>query len=375
MRVKGQLRAPWSDSVNTSGSGPSSWAVPSPWWTSQSTTTKRSAPRGAQRARAPRDVVEQAVAAGEVASGVVGASAEVHRDAARERRGGRQRRARDERRPRSTSAPTRAGRARAAPARSARRCGCGRPGGVLHGAQVRPGDGLGWWISSGWRGRRRRRARAAARTSASGNGGPGSGKVARRGPDVHRGAGMMRRRDAPRRGALRQRRPAARHRAAWTRAEEALFARHGVDVHDGPQARPDRLARRPSRRSSSRRCSGARAQALMEELHDARDGRGRRRRRADARRGRAARRAARGGHAGRRWSRTPRATSSSARCAAAGSPTLRGDRAGDEVAQPKPAPDIYLAAAAALGADPASCAALEDSPTGVAGGAGRRACS
>lgn len=38
---------------------------------------------------------------------------------------------------------------------------------------------------------------------------------------------------------------------------------------------------------------------------------------------------------------------------------------GDEVAHPKPAPDIYLALAAALGVDPAACVALEDSPTGV----------
>ncbi|HSD79755.1 MAG TPA: HAD family phosphatase, partial [Solirubrobacteraceae bacterium] len=40
--------------------------------------------------------------------------------------------------------------------------------------------------------------------------------------------------------------------------------------------------------------------------------------------------------------------------------------AGDEVANPQPAPDGYLAAAAALGADPAACVALEDSPPGVA---------
>ncbi len=39
--------------------------------------------------------------------------------------------------------------------------------------------------------------------------------------------------------------------------------------------------------------------------------------------------------------------------------------AGDEVANPKPAPDIYLAACAALGADPAACVAFEDSATGV----------
>lgn len=40
--------------------------------------------------------------------------------------------------------------------------------------------------------------------------------------------------------------------------------------------------------------------------------------------------------------------------------------AGDEVEHPKPAPDVYLAAAAGLGADPARCVALEDSPVGVA---------
>jgi HAD superfamily hydrolase (TIGR01509 family) len=40
--------------------------------------------------------------------------------------------------------------------------------------------------------------------------------------------------------------------------------------------------------------------------------------------------------------------------------------AGDEVARPKPAPDGYLAAAAALDVDPAGCVALEDSPPGVA---------
>jgi HAD superfamily hydrolase (TIGR01509 family) len=41
----------------------------------------------------------------------------------------------------------------------------------------------------------------------------------------------------------------------------------------------------------------------------------------------------------------------------------------DEVERPKPAPDLYLAACAALGAVPARAAALEDSPTGVAAAA------
>jgi HAD superfamily hydrolase (TIGR01509 family) len=39
---------------------------------------------------------------------------------------------------------------------------------------------------------------------------------------------------------------------------------------------------------------------------------------------------------------------------------------GDEVTNGKPDPEPYLAAAAALGVDPASCVAIEDSPTGVA---------
>jgi HAD superfamily hydrolase (TIGR01509 family) len=38
----------------------------------------------------------------------------------------------------------------------------------------------------------------------------------------------------------------------------------------------------------------------------------------------------------------------------------------EDVERPKPAPDVYLAAAAELGADAADCVALEDSETGVA---------
>jgi HAD superfamily hydrolase (TIGR01509 family) len=38
----------------------------------------------------------------------------------------------------------------------------------------------------------------------------------------------------------------------------------------------------------------------------------------------------------------------------------------DDVARPKPAPDLYVELARALGADPAACVALEDSATGVA---------
>jgi HAD superfamily hydrolase (TIGR01509 family) len=39
--------------------------------------------------------------------------------------------------------------------------------------------------------------------------------------------------------------------------------------------------------------------------------------------------------------------------------------AGDEVARAKPAPDLYLAACAALSAEPAGCLAFEDSVTGL----------
>ncbi len=47
----------------------------------------------------------------------------------------------------------------------------------------------------------------------------------------------------------------------------------------------------------------------------------------------------------------------------------------DQVARGKPAPDVFLAAAASLGVDPRDCAVLEDSPHGVAGAvaAGMRA--
>jgi mannitol-1-/sugar-/sorbitol-6-phosphatase len=39
--------------------------------------------------------------------------------------------------------------------------------------------------------------------------------------------------------------------------------------------------------------------------------------------------------------------------------------AGDEVARPKPAPDVYLAAASLLDVPPEGCVALEDSPVGI----------
>jgi beta-phosphoglucomutase-like phosphatase (HAD superfamily) len=39
---------------------------------------------------------------------------------------------------------------------------------------------------------------------------------------------------------------------------------------------------------------------------------------------------------------------------------------GEEVANGKPDPEVYLLAAARLGADPGDCAAVEDAPHGIA---------
>lgn len=48
---------------------------------------------------------------------------------------------------------------------------------------------------------------------------------------------------------------------------------------------------------------------------------------------------------------------------------LRALATGDEVIHGKPAPDLYLLAAARLGADPTRCLALEDTPIGCRAGA------
>lgn len=64
-------------------------------------------------------------------------------------------------------------------------------------------------------------------------------------------------------------------------------------------------------------------------------------------------------------SNSPRAIVDAALEGSGMAPAFAVTIAGDEGRPQKPAPDPYLAAAAALGADPASCAALEDSPTGA----------
>jgi HAD superfamily hydrolase (TIGR01509 family) len=46
-------------------------------------------------------------------------------------------------------------------------------------------------------------------------------------------------------------------------------------------------------------------------------------------------------------------------------PRFRAVLSGQSLGRPKPAPDVYLAAAAACGAAPADCIVIEDSPTGA----------
>ena len=46
-------------------------------------------------------------------------------------------------------------------------------------------------------------------------------------------------------------------------------------------------------------------------------------------------------------------------------PRFKGLFSGQTLGKPKPAPDLYLHAAAALGVDPSACVVIEDSPTGA----------
>lgn len=70
----------------------------------------------------------------------------------------------------------------------------------------------------------------------------------------------------------------------------------------------------------------------------------------------------------RAWAVVTSATAAraAARLGAAGIPTPPVLVTADHVAQGKPAPDGYLAAARALGVDPAACAVVEDAGSGVA---------
>jgi len=156
--------------------------------------------------------------------------------------------------------------------------------------------------------------------------------------------------------------------ATWTRAEQELFARRGrVFTADHKRALIG-----TSRTTSALMLEGmldrpGDGEALSDELHDLVM--------AEARAGAAPREGALELIDALRAAGVPIAVASNSRrefveevLAGAGLLNGRFDAivTADDVAEPKPAPDVYLAACAALDAAPERSAALEDSPVGVA---------
>ena len=134
----GKLRAPWTESRKPRRHRPRRSAVPSPWWTSRSTTSTRRSRPSRRRARDRQDdVVEHAVAAAEGRPSVVRAAAEVGGDAVLERRARRRHR-----------------RARRAPGPQHE---LGRPGQAEGAASARRAGRSGRAAGSPGRGRRRAR--------------------------------------------------------------------------------------------------------------------------------------------------------------------------------------------------------------------------
>ncbi len=153
---------------------------------------------------------------------------------------------------------------------------------------------------------------------------------------------------------------------AWTRAESALFARHGATfTHDHTR---DLLGNsRPAAAAKLELQLGlpGGGDALMDELHDlVMD---------ELRAGVEPMPGAADLIRALREQGTPVAMASNSTwdfVALALSGSGLGEAfdaivTADLVARPKPAPDVYLAAAEALGARPGACVALEDSPPGV----------
>jgi HAD superfamily hydrolase (TIGR01509 family) len=154
--------------------------------------------------------------------------------------------------------------------------------------------------------------------------------------------------------------------AAWTRAEEALFTAHGATFttahkrdmigssHLVAAAKLERMLERPGE-----------GLALMAELHE--------RVMAEATRGVQPRPGAVGLVDALRAAGIPVAVASNSPRAfldlvlqtSGMASRFAVTVAGDEVAHPKPAPDIYLEACRRLHADPAQSVGLEDSPTGA----------
>jgi HAD superfamily hydrolase (TIGR01509 family) len=145
---------------------------------------------------------------------------------------------------------------------------------------------------------------------------------------------------------------------AWTRAEESLFARHGQSFT---------MEHKRTLIGSSRAQSAVKLEALMDELHELVM--------EEALHGVPPRPGALELLGAVRAAGLPVGlASNSSREFVERVLSVSGLRDGhfdaivtaDEVANPKPAPDLYLSACAALGTDPERAAALEDSPIGVA---------
>jgi HAD superfamily hydrolase (TIGR01509 family) len=159
--------------------------------------------------------------------------------------------------------------------------------------------------------------------------------------------------------------------AAWTRAEESLFQRHGSTFT--PEHKRDLLGTSPATSAAKMEVMldlPGRGEALMDELHELVM--------EEALTGVPARPGAIELLDAVRAAGVPVGlASNSAREFVERVLSVAGLLDGhfdvvvtaSEVDNPKPAPDLYLAACEALGADPAQAAALEDSATGVAAAA------
>ena len=154
----------------------------------------------------------------------------------------------------------------------------------------------------------------------------------------------------------------------WHRAEAELFARHGAEFSwDDKMARHRlqlqlhrRLLRRPAGVAARGGPGAGRRDGKPDGGAAARAG-GRPPRRCRAGR------AAAGPDVGWAWPRTRRATWSTAALATARiTDAFDTIVTSDDVAESKPAPDIYLLACERLGVEPADALALEDSASGIA---------
>lgn len=153
--------------------------------------------------------------------------------------------------------------------------------------------------------------------------------------------------------------------AAWTRAETTLFERHGrtfTDVHKreligsshvAAAAKLERVLERPG--AGLALMAELDSLVMIEALHDV-----------DPRPGAVELVASLRGNGTpiALATNSPRAFCERALHTAGMESTFAVIVAGDEVARPKPAPDIYLQACRLLDAEPADAVALEDSPTG-----------